>query len=281
MMARAGIKYVGSFRSDSQGCMLLTMRIGAKGQIGLPAEDGAKPGGPAMAGAAHASARAETVAAGDETSEAHRLQASLARGDAEVFRQMFQRYHSSMSRVAAAYIGGNKAVVEEVVQDTWMAAFQRIAAFQHRSSFRTWLFSILINRAKTTGEREKRIKPFSSLGMDGIEGEAAADVLNQQRQGDQSGFAHSREGGRDPEAALLHQELGLTLMKALAKLPQNLQALITLRDIEGVNAKEACVMLDISAENQRVLLFRARHRLREMLSREAVAPVPAGKIPQV
>ncbi len=244
----------------------------------LAAGAGVEPGDRGIAEQPQAQSRVVAVAVGNDEAavsdenEAIRLQQSLARGEGHVFVQMFQRYHNSMSRVAAAFVGRNPALVDEVVQDAWMAAFQGVGAFENRCNFRTWLFSILTNRAKTTGERERRTKPFSSLSDDAESGQNAAEALMHGRQQEQNGVDHPQEGARDPESALLHHELSQRLIAALERLPHNYQAILTLRDIEGVSAKEACLMLDVSPENQRVLLFRARNRLREILLVDAAAP---------
>jgi len=192
--------------------------------------------------------------------EAMRLQHSLRVNDGQVFKEVYQRYSASMSRVAAAYVGRNSALVDEVVHDTWMAVIQGIQRFEHRAGFRTWLFSILANRARSTAKREHRTMPFSALTFD----DEAQGVEN---------FLHSRaeQAGSDQRAdetaedQALRLEDGLDVMEALSQLPEHYQALLTLRDVEDVPAKDACELLGLSPENQRVLLFRARNKLREIL----------------
>ncbi|MCG5053142.1 MAG: sigma-70 family RNA polymerase sigma factor [Myxococcales bacterium] len=194
--------------------------------------------------------------------DADRLVESLRHADSAAFTAVYQRYHRSMLRVAAAYVS-SQALAEEVVQETWVSVLESMARFERRSSFRTWLFSILVNRAKTRGQRERRTVPFSALTAGGEGDEpAGAEAVGAQ--------ALPWSGGGAPEASpeteLGRKRLALALDEALSRLPENYQVIVTMRDIEGIDAAEVCQVLDLSAENQRVLLHRARHRLRVLLA---------------
>ncbi|MDX2018986.1 MAG: sigma-70 family RNA polymerase sigma factor [Deltaproteobacteria bacterium] len=208
-------------------------------------------------------APAAATAAAEDEDEAERLVASLRRADSAAFTALYQRYHRSMLRVAAAYVSSH-AVVEEVVQETWLAVLEGIARFEQRSSFRTWLFAILVNRAKTRGQREKRSVPFSVLAGDPDDAAQPGSETVVAQALPWPGAGESPEAS--PETELGRKRMVEVLEQALSRLPENYQVVVTMRDIEGIDAAEVCRLLDISAENQRVLLHRARHRLRDLLS---------------
>jgi RNA polymerase sigma-70 factor (ECF subfamily) len=156
----------------------------------------------------------------------------------------------------------SRAVAEEVVADTWLAVLTGLERFEGRSSLKTWLFRILANRAKTRGQREARVLPFSSFAADGDEGDTAVDVDRFARDG------HWVAPPRGvPEERLLAGETRSVVEQAIAALPENQRAVITLRDVEGLSAEEACNVLGLSETNQRVLLHRARAKVRAALER--------------
>jgi RNA polymerase sigma-70 factor, ECF subfamily len=164
-------------------------------------------------------------------------------------------------RLALLYVT-SRAVAEEVVQETWLAVVTGLERFEGRSSFKTWLFRILTNKAKTRGQRESRSVPFSALAVDGDEDEAAVHV-------DRFLGPNSRHAGHwaapprgVPEERLLAGEARARIESAIAALPPNQRAVITLRDVEGLSAEEACNVLGISETNQRVLLHRGRAKVR-------------------
>jgi RNA polymerase sigma-70 factor (ECF subfamily) len=156
----------------------------------------------------------------------------------------------------------SRAVAEEVVQETWLAVLTGIERFEGRSSLKTWLFRILTNKAKTRGQREGRTLPFSSFAADGDEDETAVPVERFAR-----GGAWATPPRGVPEERLLAAETRDRVEQAISSLPPNQRAVITLRDVEGLSAEEACNVLGLSETNQRVLLHRARAKVRTALER--------------
>jgi RNA polymerase sigma-70 factor, ECF subfamily len=201
-----------------------------------------------------------------------RLIDALRRRDEAAFLALVRRHHASLLRLARVYVG-SQAVAEEVAQDAWLGVLQGIDRFEARSSFKTWLFRILVNRAKTRGERESRTVPFSALG-DGEAGaepfEPAVDPARFRGPDDAVAPFHWSQPPRpweSPEERLLSAEtLGL-IAQAIAGLPPRQRAVITLRDVEGLSAEDVCNVLEISDTNQRVLLHRARSHVRAALER--------------
>lgn len=169
--------------------------------------------------------------------------------DEAAFEQLHARFHASMLRVAGNFVRSS-AEAEEVVQDTWIAVLAGIDRFQGRSSFKTWLFRILINRARTRARRESRSTPFSALAPDDAPADSLFDVA--------STIA-------SPEQTVLNNELRAVLERAVATLPRLQRLVVSLRDIEGWSAEEVCGALKISGGHQRVLLHRARMQVREKL----------------
>ena len=160
-----------------------------------------------------------------------------------------------------------RAVAEEVVQETWLAVLTGLERFEGRSSLKTWLFRILSNKAKTRGQREGRTLPFSSLATDGDESETAVDV-DRFVGPDHRHSGHWATPPRGvPEERLLAGEARTRIEEAIATLPPNQRAVITLRDVEGLSAEEACSVLGLSETNQRVLLHRARSKVRAAFER--------------
>lgn len=187
--------------------------------------------------------------------------ASLRRGDEQAYRRLIRRFHGSLIGIAASIIG-SRAQAEEVVQDAWLAVFAGIGSFEGRSSVVTWLFSIVLNRARTRASREGRLVGLPSL-MDGTDpGGRAVDVSEFKPDG------HWAEAPRlwdelNPERIIGGRQLWHHVLEAIERLPSGQRAVITLRDMEGCEAEEVCALLEISAENQRVLLHRARGRVRQ------------------
>ncbi len=193
---------------------------------------------------------------------------ALQRGDDAVFTVVMDWYSGSLLRLAMAYVP-SRAVAEEVVQETWMGVLEGIARFEGRSSFKTWLFRILTNRAKTRGTRERRYEPFGLPGSDfeGDEGPSFEDSLFV-AEGSGKGYWIDPPQGWEPdtpERALLSKECRTAIEVAINGLPDTQRQVITLRDVEGVSAEEVCNILTISETNQRVLLHRARTKVRRVL----------------
>jgi RNA polymerase sigma-70 factor (ECF subfamily) len=194
------------------------------------------------------------------------LLAALRAGDEQAFATLVTRYHASLKRVARAYVSTD-AVAEEVVQDTWLAVIAGIDRFQERASIKTWLFHILANKAKTRGKRERRIVPFASIARAGDEPAVSPDRF--QREGDAwpGHWAVPPRPWEDPERRLQSLEARDRLRAAIGALPDTQQAVLTLRDVEGLGADEVCELLDLSPGNQRVILHRARACVRIELER--------------
>jgi RNA polymerase sigma-70 factor (ECF subfamily) len=186
---------------------------------------------------------------------------ALRAGDEQAFAALVDRYGPSLLRLARLHVS-SRAVAEEVVQETWLAVLTGIERFEGRSSLKTWLFRILTNKAKTRGQREGRTLPFSSFASDGDEDQTAVAVERFAR-----GGAWATPPRGVPEERLLAAEARARVEQAISALPANQRAVITLRDVEGLSAEEACNVLDLSETNQRVLLHRARAKVRSALER--------------
>jgi RNA polymerase sigma-70 factor, ECF subfamily len=192
------------------------------------------------------------------------LVARLREGDEAAFVELIDRYGTTMVRVAQMYVR-DRATAEEVVQETWLAVLNGIDRFEGRSSLKTWLFRILTNRAKTRGERDGRMIPFSSLAGAGEEDEPSVDpdrFLGPDSAQPGAWAAPPRAWPQD--RVLAAETLGVIEM-AIDQLPEAQRAVIRLRDIEGWSPMEVADALEISDGNQRVLLHRARSKVRAAL----------------
>jgi RNA polymerase sigma-70 factor (ECF subfamily) len=194
------------------------------------------------------------------------LVAALKRRDEGAFRTLVERYQSALLRLALMYVRST-AVAEEVVQDAWLGVLQGIDAFEERASFKTWLFRILVNRARTRGVREGRTVAFADLAEAAGGHEAAVEPERFVRDGVEAGHwaVPPRSWGGSPEQRLLDRETLDRVLRAVAALPPAQREVLTLRDIEGLSAEEACNVLGVTDTNQRVLLHRARARVRAAL----------------
>lgn len=201
-------------------------------------------------------------------SDDQQLVAALRLGDEQAFITLVELYHPSLVRVAAMYVA-DRAVAEEVAQETWVGVLQGLPHFEGRSSLKTWIFHILTNRAKTRGQREGRSVPFSALAREADDDEPAVEP---ERFLDRT---HPRLAGHWarppaswavlPEERMLSAETAGYLQAAIAALPASQREVIRLRDVEGWSAAEVCAVFGISEANQRVLLHRARARVRRAL----------------
>jgi RNA polymerase sigma-70 factor, ECF subfamily len=193
---------------------------------------------------------------------------ALRDGDEWAFTELVRRHHASLRRVARAYVS-SESVADEVVQETWLAVVVGIDRFEGRSSIKTWLFSILVNIARTRGVREKRCMPFSELGGAEPDEPRSPSVPPErfQNTGDAwpGHWASPPRAWENPERRLACLEAREHLREALGELPSLQQTVVTLRDVEGLDATEVCRLLGISDGNQRVLLHRGRARLRAAL----------------
>src|SRR5919201_3826933 len=199
-----------------------------------------------------------------EAAEAQLLDA-LRAGDEDAFAALVREYHPSLVRVARTYVS-TLAAAEEVAQETWLGVLNGLDRFEGRSSLRTWIFRILTNIAKTRAQRDGRTLPFSALQDPGRVPEPAVDAdrfLDPEHPRWPGHWAIKPEPW--PEDALERAETRTRLLEAIEALPASQRAVISLRDIEGWASEEVCNALEISETNQRVLLHRARSKVRRAL----------------
>jgi RNA polymerase sigma-70 factor, ECF subfamily len=196
-----------------------------------------------------------------------RLIAALRRGDPVGFATLVDRHSPAMIRVAMAYVP-SRAAAEEAVQETWIAVMRGIDGFEGRSSLKTWVFRILMNVAMRTGARERRSVPFSALAAAEDTGEPSVDpdrFLPADHELFPGHWAIMPARWPTPEEGLLAGEMRGVVAAAIAALPEAQRTVIGLRDIEGWSSEEVCEALEISAGNQRILLHRARSRVRNAI----------------
>ena len=192
------------------------------------------------------------------------LLARLRAGDEAVFEAIVARHYGTMLAVAQTYVKG-RSVAEEVVQETWLAVIQGLDRFEGRASLRTWILSILVNKAKTRGVREARSVPFASLAG---EDDAPAVAPERFRDADDAFPGHWRAypvNWPSADVAVEDRETLRVAMRAIAELPPAQQTVIRMRDVEGYSSEEVCSALEVSEGNQRVLLHRARSKVRAAL----------------
>lgn len=193
----------------------------------------------------------------------HELVDRLLDGDEAAFERLVAEYHPRLLRLARVYCRTD-ALAADVVQETWLAVIRGLPRFERRSPLRAWLFQILANRARTHAVREGRWVTASDLESDGPDGgDGFTDWF------DARGVWQQPPGewpATDPEGLLLKAEVHQALLAAIEQLPDGQRAVVTLRDIEGLDAPETCNILGISETNQRVLLHRGRSRIRRLLA---------------
>lgn len=187
---------------------------------------------------------------------------ALRRREEAAFVQLVEGYGAALLRLAQTFVR-TRAVAEEVVQETWLGVLNGIERFEGRSSLRTWIFRILTNVAKTRAVREGRSMPFSTLESETEEG-PLLDPSRFVRKGEPwEGHWQSFPGPwGEPEERLLASEARSVIAAAIDGLPPGQRAVVTLRDVEGWSSEETCNALEISETNQRVLLHRARTKVR-------------------
>jgi RNA polymerase sigma-70 factor (ECF subfamily) len=179
---------------------------------------------------------------------------ALRDGDEETFRRLAQIFVPT------------RAIAEDVVQETWLRVLGALDRFEGRSSLKTWVFRILVNTAKTRAQREGRVLPFSSLHDPGRVPEASVDAERFRPEDDDRFPGHWSAPPADlPEERLLAAETREVIARAIDVLPPGQRAVISLRDVEGWSSDEVRNALDISEVNQRVLLHRARAKVRAAL----------------
>jgi RNA polymerase sigma-70 factor (ECF subfamily) len=194
-----------------------------------------------------------------------RLVEGLRAGDEAAFAALMRMYGASMLRVAQMYVS-TRAVAEEVVQEAWLGVLKGIHRFEGRSSLKTWLFHIVVNTAKTRGVREARSLPFSALAEDGEEGTVEVDrFLGSGERFPGHWAVPPASWAGVPEERLLSAETMDVVRRTIDSLPPAQKTVLTLRDVEGFSAEEVCNALDLTETNGRVLLHRARAKVRAAL----------------
>lgn len=193
---------------------------------------------------------------------------ALRHGNEAAFGSLIERYHNRLVRLAQSYVK-SQAVAEEVVQDTWLGVLQGIKRFEGRSSLKTWIFRILINIAKSRGRREQRY--VSSINKDPDTG-GEMDFSHVFKQfpthaslGNQGNSPLTTCDDKTPERLLESKEILGQIEEVIQSLPSLQRQVIVLRDIEGVDSQDICQILNVSSTNQRVLLHRARTKVRRVL----------------
>ena len=195
------------------------------------------------------------------------LLARLRGGDEQAFEKLVARLYGTMLTVARTYVK-DRAVAEEVVQEAWLGVIRGLDRFEGRSSLKTWILSILVNQAKTRGTREARTVPFASLAPE--DHAPAVDPGRFAGPDDQypGGWRSFPANWNASAASVVEDRETLRVaMRAIAELPPTQQTVIRMRDVEGYASEDVCATLDVSEANQRVLLHRARSRVRSALER--------------
>jgi RNA polymerase sigma-70 factor (ECF subfamily) len=208
----------------------------------------------------------------------------LRAGDESAFAWLVDRYSAPLMRLARAFVPSS-AVAEDVVQETWLAVITGIARFEARSSLKTWLFTILVNRAKSRASREGRTIPFSALEHAGGDREPSVEA-SRFLPPDHPQWPHHwavppQPWSLGPEGAALDRETVAVLRKGLDQLSPAQRTVVALRDVHGWPAAEVCTTLQITEANQRVLLHRGRSRLRAVLESYFTDHVGAGEVADV
>jgi RNA polymerase sigma-70 factor (ECF subfamily) len=188
----------------------------------------------------------------------------LRAGDADAFEALVRRHRGRLLRLARMFVSTD-ASAEEIVQDTWLAVLDGLDSFEERSSLLTWISRILVNRAKTRGVREARSMPFSA--MSDADSEGAEPAVDPARFNDRGKWSAppARWDDETPERLVGNQEAMALLDEEIRQLPERQRIVVVLRDTLGWTADEVCNVLELNETNQRVLLHRARSRLRGRL----------------
>jgi RNA polymerase sigma-70 factor (ECF subfamily) len=179
----------------------------------------------------------------------------LRAGEEDAFVPLARRHQATMLRLARSFVAST-AVAEEVVQDTWLAVLRGLDSFEGRSSFKTWLLRILVNRARSTGVRERR-----SVAI----GDATPAVERSRFDAAGAWTSPPRHWVEESEDRIFAAGLGDALAATLRRLPPQQRAVVLLRDVDGLSGEEVCEVLELSKANQRVLLHRGRSQLRRAL----------------
>jgi RNA polymerase sigma-70 factor (ECF subfamily) len=192
----------------------------------------------------------------------------LRAGDEAAFAELVDRWSPSMLRMARAYVS-NPQSAEDAVQDAWLGVVHGLARFEGRSTVRTWVFTILVNRARSRGAREARTVPWSQLAPDDAGGPTVDPDRFQDATGEHPPALDVDRGPQrwdtHPERRVLEGEVLALLDQALETLPVRRRRVVTLRDVQDLTSQEVCAVLGVTPQNQRVLLHRGRAALRMAL----------------
>jgi RNA polymerase sigma-70 factor, ECF subfamily len=191
--------------------------------------------------------------------EERELVAALRAGDERAFAELVDRYHSTLVRVAMTFVR-DRHVAEDVAHDTWLGVVRGIDRFRGESSLKTWIFRILTNIANTRAVRERRTVPFASLG--GMDDGPSVDEERFHSAGHPAAGQWATPPATWPDEIVAARETLDCIRDAIAALPPMQQRVITLRDVEGWSPDEICRVLELTVSNQRVLLHRARSKVR-------------------
>jgi RNA polymerase sigma-70 factor (ECF subfamily) len=192
----------------------------------------------------------------------HDLMAALLAGDEEAFGHLLDEYYPAMLQVARGFVTTTGAA-EEVVQETLLAVLEGLPGFEGRSSLRTWMFRILVDRAKTRGARQRRRVTFGSFRPD--RGIRRVDSGLPQRT---PTFVPTGRSTSDPTTPVLNEEVRESIRDAVDRLPAGERTVLVLRDIQGWTSDQVCEVLGLSEANQRILLHRGRTTVHALLFRQ-------------
>ncbi len=195
--------------------------------------------------------------------------ALLRAGDERAFGELVARCHTTMLAVAQAHVR-SRASAEEVVQEAWVGVIRGLDGFEGRSSLKTWILRIVVNTAKTRGVREARSVPFSALEGDGVPAVEPHRFRGPDDPYTGGWKVFPANWNRLPEETLHQREALAVIVATISALPPAQSAVIRMRDVEGCSPEEVCAALDVSEGNQRVLLHRARSRVRAALEQHLV-----------
>jgi RNA polymerase sigma-70 factor (ECF subfamily) len=189
--------------------------------------------------------------------------------DEAAFSQLVEQYHAALVRLARIFVHST-TIAEEVAQDTWLAVLDGLEKFEGRSSLKTWIFTILANKARTIGEREGRTISYSDVGespeeQSTVDPARFADASRNESVGAWAAGAAPHSWAGIPEDSFLSQETLSLIQRSIDGLPNRQRLVILLRDVDEMSSKEICNILGISETHQRVLLHRARARVRQAL----------------
>jgi RNA polymerase sigma-70 factor (ECF subfamily) len=187
----------------------------------------------------------------------------LRAGDEQAFRELIRQHHTGMISLAGSFVG-SRATAEEVVQETWLAVLEGIDRFEERSSLKTWIFGILVNKARTRAVRDGRMLSFSDIAPGGGPVEPAVDRARFAASGAWTDPPQPWDE-LDPERVVAGQQLWVHAVRALEDLPPQQRAVLVMRDVAGHGSEETCSILGITEANQRVLLHRARAKMRRAI----------------